>query len=259
MIIAAALVFVMSKLMLIFSVLVFSLVVFVLPASMSGATMTLRNTKGADIQAEILSVDGDELTIRRQDGSEFTFGISMLDEASRRKTREWALNHIPSDAFDVTIRDRPEEKEDMSSESRKVRIERIQFHFDIEYNHNIPLQDLRIEYRVFYSEERMGRPVNGYSREVVWTDEIKVPLLEPEAEIRISSEKMLPLEESRMHSGWSISRGFGGPVRDRIDGIWMRLYRGDKLLHEHSEPSKTMDRFKWDLAESPDPFSKPGQ
>ncbi|MCM2370237.1 putative glycoside hydrolase [Aporhodopirellula aestuarii] len=79
------------KVYFVFLVLVFSLVPCV-------AAVDLVDKNGRTIQADVLELNADALTVRRSDGRRFTFPISLLSEASQQLVRDALNDGTPNDS-----------------------------------------------------------------------------------------------------------------------------------------------------------------
>ena len=73
------------------TMLLFSLLLTVMP--LRAEVRAFKNTKGEEIKAELLSVNGPRVELKREDGKKFSVPISSLSEADRKWIAEWAKTH----------------------------------------------------------------------------------------------------------------------------------------------------------------------
>ena len=61
-----------------------------------------------------------------------------------------------------------------------------------------------------------------------------------------SATESIDFTEARLLPGWVFSKGSGArDSKDRLDGIWIRLYVGEKLLLEQSQPASLATKEAW--------------
>ena len=51
--------------------------------------------------------------------------------------------------------------------------------------------------------------------------------------------------ESKLESGYIWGNGAKKTSKDKLEGIWVKIYIGDKLVHEISKPENMMRKEKW--------------
>jgi hypothetical protein len=209
--------------------------------------VSLKDQSGRELRAELLSLKKDQLEVKREDGLNFTLSLKALSGESRSLVQDWALNNVPKDSIKIHFRDKSERKYDKDSNSRKNEIDVIRATFRIEYSHDIPLKNVKLEYKIIYEEERIGRPEDEFNQEKVHYGKITIPHLDSGKEdYTVSSPETIELWESSMKGSYSPNSGSSGPAEDEITGVWIRLFIDQIMIYETTTPNRLLERETWD-------------
>jgi|GEM_PF-2641901 len=209
--------------------------------------VSLKDKSGSEIRAELVLLTQDQLEIKREDGLSFTISLKLLSEKSSRLVQEWAQRNVPKDSIEISFREKPERKYDKDSRSRKNEINVIRPIFKISYSHNVPLKNLKLEYKIIYEEERIGRAEDEFTQIKVHYGKIPIPHLDSdEEEYTFSGAEAIELWESSMKGSYSPKSGSSGPAEDDITGIWIRLFVDENMIYETTTPSRLLKRETWD-------------
>jgi hypothetical protein len=187
------------------------------------------------------------LEIKREDGLSFTMSLELLSDESRSLVQEWAQKNVPKDSINIRFRDRSERKYDEDSTSRKNEVNVVRPEFKITYSHDVPLNNLKLEYKIIYEEERIGRAEDEFTQEKVHYGKINLPHLAPDEEdYTFSGAETIELRESSMKGSYSPSSGSPGPAEDEITGVWIRLFTDENMIYESTTPNRLLERETWD-------------
>ena len=73
----------------------------------------------------------------------------------------------------------------------------------------------------------------------------KQNLIKAREEVRVSTEKF-PMMETQLAQGYVWKGGGQRDSEDVVKGIWVKIYVGNKLVHEISKPENMMRKESWD-------------
>ncbi len=220
--------------------------VFLFSATLHAEFRTFTDQFGRTVTAEIVSVEGDQVRIRREDGQIFALSSSKLTEADQQFITNWAA------ANPATSATKPAAEEKFTPEAQKivVNLSRGKFgsrtldkwdgyvhkHEDWGYSiqltnqHLRSVDNLRIEYNLF------ARTFSDTSSPTLITGSKTIKT------IASRDSEVFRTGTAEVCKRRGIDYGNeGGEVR----GIWYRIYIDGKLLIEQSSPESLMKDEKW--------------
>lgn len=108
-----------------------------------------------------------------------------------------------------------------------------------------PLEGARVEYRLFVvydppNAEKKKRDIEA----VVHPGEMALPRISPRGLIEVQTATVT-LAEIKMPSGMVWTDGGRRDFEDKLDGVWIRIYKNDTLLLEQSVPESLKDNEVW--------------
>ncbi len=212
---------------------------------------TFTDQFGRTVTAEIVSVEGDQVRILREDGQRFALTTSKLTEGDQKFIQKWvaanpSASPKPSGAA-------AEEKFTPDPTKLVLNLSRAKFDSHTLYKyegyshkhenwgysiqltnqHSRPLENVRVEYNLFartYSDSPTPTLITGAKT-------IKSLASRDSESFRTGSAEVCKLKG--FYSGSE-----GGEMR----GIWIRIYIGKQLLIEQSSPESLMKDEKWSKA-----------
>jgi hypothetical protein len=217
-------------------------------ATGSAEPRTLTDKSGRTIKAEVLSVEGDVVKVRREDGQVFTLPLSNLSYDDQIALRKWAKANPPAATPPAA---EPENKPFVpTAGSITLGVTRGKFNSDVayqstsfkdayeEWGYNVQLtnttlhsiDDLRLEYKIY------GRAFSG-SRQTV---ESGTQTIEP-----LGSRKSVSFRTKAFRFNKARSTDGSYNYTGGVTGVWMRLYHGSNLLHEYVSPESIKTKEQW--------------
>jgi hypothetical protein len=218
--------------------------IFLFATSLHAEPRAFTDNFGRSITAEILSVEGDQVRIRREDGQLFDLPISKLIEADQKFISNWAA----AKAGAATTK---EEKSGPDPKKIIVGVSRAKFssrtlskydgythkHEDWGYsiqvtNHHLqPVENLRVEYNLFarkFSD-------TGTPSLIAGAKNLKTLRSREDEVFRTSTAEVCKRRDTF----------YGSSNEGEMRGVWFRLYADGKLLIEQSSPESLMTTEKW--------------
>lgn len=222
---------------------------FLCAVSLHAEPRTFTDQFGRTITAEMVSVNGDQVTIRRDDGQVFTLSVAKLTEADQQYIKNWSASN-PS-AKSSSNSDKAEEK--FTPEAKKIIVNLSRGKFDtrtltkydtythkheqwgysiqLTNQHLRPVSNFRIEYNLF------ARTFADTSGPTTLTGAKNIPVIASRGSevFRTGTAEVCKTKDSY----WGYNSG--GEMR----GIWIRIYVDGELLIEQSSPDSLMQSEKW--------------
>lgn len=217
-------------------------------ALLVSAPRTFTDMQGRTITAELISVQNDQVTIRRTDGQTFTLGIATFGEADQKLIHDWAAEQT---AKKPAVDDKPV----IDPKKLTIGVSRGKFdshtlaqyegyvhkHEDWGYTvqvtntHLRSIEKIRVEYNLFartFSDVSSPTMISGTKA--------------------VSTLKTGAFETFRTFTAEVCKRkdSYFGNESGELRGIWVRLYVGDQLVTETSSPESLMTKERWT---KPDP------
>jgi hypothetical protein len=215
----------------------------------------LESVDGHKISAQLLSLDQERLRLERDDDEIFVIEMDLLSTDSQERVHKWFINHLPEEAFELRFKERVDHKYKRESNSRKSEAEVIYPIFSLDYKGSVPIEGAHLEFRIYYEQERLGRPKDSFTTVEMLTATVQLPTLVPGETVEVKSDKRLDLWESKLLPGFVSSYGHSGPAKDKIIGHWLRLKYKGKVLYQISSPRRYMEREEWADDAPENPFS----
>lgn len=220
-------------------------------------TFTLTDKQGRSLTAEVLSVSGDQVKIKRDDGQQFTLSMASLASDDQKKLRDWAkaeaskplppgslqvelsrgIFKTDKQTTDVTVTDGR-----VIKNGRTVTEEKWGYSITLINKSSTPLEKLRAEYRLFatvdsvHVKEKQGLRKRSFQSPLETVPELGRLVFRTET---ISAYKM-------KYNGNIYSAATGdSSSREQLMGIWLRIYRDKELIYESSAPESLQLTEKW--------------
>ncbi|MDF3058603.1 MAG: hypothetical protein K0R17_2818 [Rariglobus sp.] len=213
---------------------------FLFAAVLQAEPRTFTDQFGRSITAELLSVEGDNVRIRREDGQLFTLSISKLTEADQKFIKDWAAKPAPAEEKST-----PDPKKLIVGLSRGKFSSRTLTKYDtythkhedwgfsiqLTNQHLRPVENLRVEYNLF------ARTYSDISSPTMITGSKVINAIASRGSETFRTRSTEVCKTKDTYFGYNS----GGEMR----GIWIRIYADDQLLIEQSSPESLMTSDKW--------------
>jgi hypothetical protein len=213
---------------------------------------TLRDLEGRELEAYLLSANGDTIKIKRVDDErEFDVPMAMFDSSSNEQIREW-MEEVPgavSYAVGISAQRHLVSSNDFTTGGKMIKTAKWSYQVTIANQARNDLADAQVEYRIIYDDNvefvriAVG-PGKGENQqdgqaidlpEMVFNDEVEfdTPPLD------LHTYEYLP-------SAKGAEREF---AKDDIKGIWIRVTRKGELIGEYKSNEASMTSLSWDNEE----------
>ena len=105
-----------------------------------------------------------------------------------------------------------------------------------------PLSNLEVRYLIFFENSQLGT-TEGASERVEKGRE-QIASLEANRS-HIFETNPIKLESAALNAGYSYSDGSASQARDKVNGIWIRVYSDGKMIGEYANPTTIIKRQTW--------------
>lgn len=200
---------------------------------------TLTDSQGRTIKADVVSVDGDKVVIKREDGQSFTIPLSSLSKDDQVSLKEWALKQtamIPPSALRVELSRGAfdsSKKEDIAVITTE---EKWGYSVTVTNTTNRPLSDLRFEYVLFVKPDLDPGKDDTSAKLKRSSGSSKLDGIGPRA-TSVFRTDTIKIYKQKLKPGWIWGKtGQSEMIRDKLYGIWIKTYVGDQLVSEICNP-----------------------
>ena len=216
--------------------------------SLQAEPRTLTDKQGRSIKAEIVSVDGDKVTIKREDGQTFSLSLETLSDDDRQFLKEWAKKQaslIPSGTIDLQVSRGKFATTEKETNGHTAYEDKWGYSVTLKNRSMKVIKDLRVRYLLFVkvdAESVKGtqpvplKRVNGSK---------VIDVIDGAQTVTFRSDTISMFRyELKPGFIWS-GTGSSQPIKDSLVGIWMRVYAGDQLVSEYYNPTTLAKTETW--------------
>ena len=209
---------------------------------------TFTDLQGREMQAKVISFSDNIVEVQRKDGLRTQVPIDVLSAEDQHYIRQLVSEKVLRPGI-LTVRFSDKELNESESKNGGIKYRRYEAHYEIilKNNHHEDLADLRVEYLMFKFIDEIAAKKRSAGEVERKKGTIKLPVLPARTEKRLATDTFEMLETA-LQSGYVWSGGEAGKARDsadRLDGIWIRVYKGDRLLLEESRPQSIVRKEIW--------------
>ena len=218
---------------------------------------TLTDKQGRSIKADVISVTGDQVKIKRDDGQIFNLSLANLTDDDQKQLKEWAAKEasksLPPGAlqvelsrgkFDTTKKDVDVTLTtgDIVKNGRTITEEKWGYSVMVSNRTPQPIENLRAEYILFATvddiqvKEKQGLKKKRYKAPIDTIAELGKTTFRTET---ISAIK------SKFNGNIVAAKSGDSSSRETLHGIWLRIYRDKELVYEASAPETLRTTEKW--------------
>lgn len=221
--------------------------------SLRAEMQTLTDQQGRSITVDVLSVEGDQAKIKRDDGRTFNLPLSTLIEADQKKLKEWAAKEaakpkpIPANAIEVAL---------SRAKFDSQKIETV-LPYTITYTDGTVTHETRTRitateqwgYSITLTNRTIETIVGLRAEYILFTGSATRPVKGGKSALPIGSimsrERIVVKTGTVPLTKISYKGEMGKPEGDTLYGVWIRVYKDDTLLHESSSPEILRQTGTW--------------
>lgn len=199
---------------------------------------TLTDTQGRTLHADVISVNGDQVTIKRDDGQTFTLPLSELSASDQTSLKDWASKHLPAGSVTLSYgRDQVHSDSKPTANAKttsKTPAQQWDYNVTV-FNHTVnPLANVRVDYAIFQSH--VGAKSDKAPAPQVGTKSIDSIAMRSQASFTTDSVTL---------SMSTATKTLPAAPTSAVRGIWLRVYVGDQLVAEACSPDDLSKTETW--------------
>lgn len=212
-----------------------------------GESFTLTDKQGRSITADVLSLEGDKVKIKRDDGQVFEVSLATLSEKDQKRLKAWAESHPPL----LSENDLPLQysrgkfetiKESQSGGAVTAYKDLWGYSITLTNKSKRDLTDVRVEYVLFVKTDSVSNKKEGMRRVKKSTSLDPIPVY---TNLTFRTETV-PSYRYVLAPGWYWSNtGNSKPIKDSLHGMWLRIYVGKQLVIEKITSEDIAKNEKW--------------
>lgn len=210
---------------------------------------TLNDKQGRSLKADVISVEGDKVTIRREDAQTFTLSLNTLSEDDQKSLNKWAERQaklIPAGSVEVQVSRGKFDTKKKDDGSGIIMSEEQWGYTATLYNRATkPLKGVRVEYILFVKPDaEPGKdPTSAPLKQKSGTKTVDAVPSRDNINFRTDS---ITIYKQQLKPGWIWGKtGNNAPIKDSLFGIWIRVYSGDQMVDEVISPESLAKTEKW--------------
>lgn len=223
---------------------------------------------GRTLKAEIVSFNATlkKVELKREDGKRIPVNPSVFTEEDQNYIMAWAsLDGIRNERLfkvtcekDLVEKWKKEEMANVQYDGGNVgkelvsvsRFQRYIYNLTLENKNTFSLENLKLEYRVFYGQEEDAGSSKVAEQEKVVSGSVNVKQIAPRKKIELKTEPVV-LRDTQYST--SVSYGTAETTKTResgdLKGIWVRITAtgpdGQTVVRDIFEPSSLEGKHKW--------------
>lgn len=186
------------------------------------------DTKGRKLEADILSVAGGQVTLRRKpDMKVFTVASSTFVESDQKIIEEWLATEMKY-RFEVTYAKKKLGEVKQVQGAVHTEVETWAYEIKLKNDLNVPISDLRMDYWCFRRDDEGTGKV---APKIVTAGSIKIESMAAISSSNFTTSE-IPLEKTELRGNYYYSDGSKDKQADGMGGFAIRIYdKNDKEIY----------------------------
>jgi len=202
-----------------------------------GGYLTLSNAEGKQINAKILRVHRDLITIRLQSNqAEIQAERIIFDKASQDLIQQWEVEQAVLGGLDFGVSSKRFDSERKSSEARSWTIDKSGYSIRVKNSSEVAIDGMEAKYLIVVKRERIGRKKNKDHSIELEDGNLEFPTIPARQDVKVDT-RGVSLREESMNPGWTPSYGGIESSEDEFLGIVVEFYWNGRLIRTESKPS----------------------
>lgn len=204
---------------------------------------TFTSADGESMRARVLEVDGDSVTIERDDGRKFTVSIGVFCARDQVLIRKWNEQQVLQ-GMDLEVSAYTRQGRSQKSEECAFEIKEFPAFYEVVIKNNgfEAVEDLQVRYVIYRYHDYKGAEDGVGKHEKREGSEV-VEQIPARGEYTFNTVSFMMKEtELKGNFVWVDKEGKrtgnDRKSRDLLAGIWVRVYKGDNIVLDYVDPDK---------------------
>lgn len=244
----------------------------VLPAAAEMRVFTDR--QGRKIEAEIVSVSGSKVTLKLANGRTSTIPIKILSKGDQFFVTVWgdlekkgggekeesATAAIPENVtyrFKLEVdKERTKKGDKTRVDNGEARVEEWIYEVELENRSRVKLVGMEMSYRIYVDPKASSKLAFLEDAPKFYAGRVKVDPVEDGDKVTIKTGPAI-IKELELDGDFVFTDGSRNRLDDDLEGVWIKLWHGDKKVGEFKSNNGTVKKAKWADDEPADPNAEP--
>lgn len=216
------------------------------------------NSAGKTIKASVIAATASDVTLKMEDGRQMTGGVSFFSKGDQEYIEAWREANPSKVAynFEVTLsRDRAERRK--ATEGNKIIVyETWKYKVEVENKSKsgsagVTASGLELRYNIAKTAKAIAMQASALNEGLIPSGALLVKAgsaklgdIEYLRSVKIETDAV-PVTYSELAPGWYYSDGTKDEQNDELEGIWIQIVEGDKVIYEKKLGSKVAADAKW--------------
>lgn len=201
--------------------------------------------QGREMHAKLTVVSGDDVFIERQDGLATKVDISIFSKEDQEYIRDWEKKAAWSKDIEIRFKTHVSDREGWEGSPVEIKTWKEGYEAVIQNETAFDMEEVRIEYRVFKFEDAIAaqKRSEGEIRKLKGSAKVgSIPAWSEES----TETKQFPMQQTKLAGGYYFSSGGKETSKDKMEGVWVRVYVDDYLATEATQPGNLDRKMGWD-------------
>lgn len=209
-----------------------------------------KNEDGKSLSGKLVRVQGNTVTLKLENGRTITTAPHFFSQEDQFYFKNWKLKKQAAEGSLLHL--------DCSKKMEKIGTQRTgtnnalkvtayegYYTLKIENQTSDPLEKLRLEYRIYSSEENLAKKDRHdvTNQQIDGSTILSIPAY---GTVETDTDK-IRLTESKLDGGWQFEGGGDVNSSAKMEGIWLRIYpnNSNSLLYEFALPKSLLEKEDW--------------
>ena len=224
-----------------------ALLLLLVPTLVRAEYRDFTDKQGRVMNAELINVIGKEVRLKRDDGAAFTVDPSIFCEEDENYIRLWMVKSLSErdSLLDLSARSAETSAKEVSgSDLVKAKKWDGYYKIEIENKSDLNLEELKVEYAFLVFHMNPGAKSRDDGKTEVVKKDLTIPMLSGRGEFAFDTAKAEMLSTDLASNAYWTDGGKDSS-KDKLEGIWIRLYYRDQLIMDWSNPSSMKEKYNW--------------
>ena len=212
------------------------------------------DTQGRSIRGRVLSFDAVKgvVQLEAENGKKARIPLAGLVGEDQEYIQAWgnAQNFVNESRFRISA-DRKREKNESKSRkggSRETDAKNVWYDITLSNNSYVPLDDMRLEYCIFYEQDGYNRDGAVDDQQGVYCGKLDVDGIAARTDKVLHTAAVMVYREE-LDGGWIYSSGADNVKHGKVHGLWLRasiaLPNGDRVVRDYCLPDSLPNSKAW--------------
>ncbi|MDP0495480.1 MAG: hypothetical protein Q7Q73_04650 [Verrucomicrobiota bacterium JB024] len=224
-----------------------ALLFLLVPGLVQAEYRDFTDQQGRTMNAELINVMGDQVRLKRSDGAVFNVDPSVFCPEDQEIIRVWMLTTLSQRDALLKINAKAAGTTPKSIEGVEgVDVEQWDGYYrvDLENTSDTSLENIEIRYCFLAFHMKVAADKRREGKTEIVKGSLTIPSIKPRDDFSFDTIKA-DMMNTALQKGYVWADGGKDDSKDKLDGIWIRLYYQGHFISEWSSPSSMKEKYDW--------------